>query len=175
MRHNLAAVPVIVGLFISLAHAQQPVNPIVLARNVEFTNQTASINTVLFTPKETGTFRISTYLELTQLSPIGIQVYVGLSWQDESLTAQATVVVINAIGSAYSQDNYEAFNTSNPDRNVSASGVLVIRAIAGSSVSLTTNTYPNPYPSGAPPYSMYITVERLSPLPGAQCTSPCPM
>jgi hypothetical protein len=59
-----------------------------------------------------------------------------------------------------------AENSTGPNVSYAAGGATIIRAVAGTPVTLAVQAEPAVFPAGSPSYSVFITVERLSP-PGS--------
>jgi hypothetical protein len=130
----------------------------VIVNETEFINQTAPLPaTTIFTPTLAGTYRVSSYVEFTSLTSVQWEVCASLQWTDDSVTQQ-----VGYLSSAESSGGVcGAISYTNPNRNISAWGSVIIHPQAGSAVNLTIEaSFPAP---GAPAYSVYITIERLSP------------
>jgi hypothetical protein len=149
-------------LFCSVVKAQSPSSDghfVVLAHGGEITQQRGSIPpTTLFSPEVSGLYRVSAYVEVTGPTSVSVSVCPSLSWTDDSMSLQANPNLVTpfAIADPCAQTNQNvAF---------SAGGSTIIRAVANTPVTLAVPTYPTVFPDGSPSYSLFITVERLSPL-----------
>ena len=156
---------IIAGLISCPIYAQKNVCPAQgapagphIVNETEFTNQATPIaSTTIFTPEVAGVFRISTYIEFTALAPVPWNVCPSVSWTDDSLT-QHSVDLVTVLGGNLVSPYACIFN--DPNENFSGSGTTVIRAQAGTPVVLDVSTLA--VAPGEPPYSIYLTIERLS-------------
>lgn len=126
--------------------------PRIVAR-VKLTNKTAPVpDSILFTPTQSGLFRISVYMTVTvpTTNSLGGGWYVPLTWTDDAGTEQLTIAGI-ANTSVPPQDNSTSGNTGNPNYNP------VIWADAGTPV--TYSVVSEGTMGGT--YEMFMVAEQL--------------
>jgi hypothetical protein len=126
-------------------------SPVILAR-VSLTNQTAVIpTTTIFTPAQSGVYRVSTYLAQTANLQTGLGTwYLEFNWTDEAGAEQATPIFVvdrqaapQAYGSTQAGDLVNNFT---------------FRAIAGQPVSYSVTDLGS---GAAGTYELFIVLERL--------------
>ena len=115
-------------------------SPLIVANRV-FAQQTGSISQILFTPRQTASYRVSVY---QNQAPNNYGPIIQLVWTDE-LGQEQTPSDVSFCSTISSNSNAYVCD-----------GQLYVRAIAGNPIQL--NTYVNP---AAPPYNIYVTVEEL--------------
>jgi hypothetical protein len=128
---------------------------IIIGISGELTNQTAPIQGLtLFVPEVTGIYRITSYTELTEISSMSSYACPSLSWSDDSKFTQT------AWFTSFTQQGETNCANNQPDpspSNISLWGIIVVRALANTPAILSVDQ------AGTAPYSIYLTVERVSP------------
>jgi hypothetical protein len=120
-----------------------PPSPVIVAR-VGLLNQTAAIpQTTVFTPTQSGVYRVSPYLALTTKPNDGFW-YFDVYWTDEGGTRSASQML--SLSGDYGRDP-----------NGSVVGSFTFRAIAGQPVSYGVSTCC----SAGGTYELFFVVERL--------------
>jgi hypothetical protein len=148
----LAAFGLAIGHSVGLASSPPP-SPLIVRRVVQ-ANQTAPIpTTTLFTPSQTGLYRVSAYMTQVAVGD-GNTLSLNLGWSDDagqeatSITTPPIVQYTNSVPPQAWGWNYEN----------SPGNVITFEEKAGQPI-----TYSVLYPSGGNlgSYSVYLVVERL--------------
>jgi len=152
---SLCALVLVVGVMVAVqrsSHAAPLTHPQVpkIIAKVALTGQTAAIpTTTIFTPTQTGLYRISAYLTVTQPGTGSDAWNLYLGWADaagsELFTSNIAAIQNNATPpNAYVNNVYGPGDT------------MIIEAVVGTPVTYQVFTS---FPSGT--YSLYITAELL--------------
>jgi len=139
-RACVIAVVVVILAGVCLAQSARQVE---VVAEVSLTNQTGKTGGTLFTPNQTGMFRVSFYLECTEGSQI--------------LNTELDPVVL------WTDDNGDEFEALPPVQDNSigppVSAMFIIKAIAGTPVSW--NVQPSRLPKDKSRYEVYLALERI--------------
>jgi hypothetical protein len=159
MRLNLSAVLLVVTVAViagwSSGRADAPPGSPVIVKRLPYKNQTAPIpTTTIFTPQQTGLYRLSAYITQTQTSPTTLWLY-QLNWTDDA-GVESTVVGQGVLQLNTSQTPPMAWGAS-PWSLGNPGETTLFESKAGTPVSF----YVAGPDQGGGTYSLYFTVERL--------------
>ena len=163
MHKNLLIVLLIVVLAVTANHSARgttdgPITSPVIVKKLVVRNHSGPIQqTTLFTPSQTGLFRISIYMtEITPGNTPANPWMLSLSWSDDAGSeCCATVLGLSTVGTppfAYAYFS-PVVGSANPP-----TGMVVIEAAAGQPVAYSVD---NGAPGTTGTYSIYAVVERM--------------
>lgn len=141
---RVCVIAVVVVILAGVCFAQSPRQVEVVAE-VSLTNQTGTVYGTLYTPPQTGVFRVSFMLQCTKGDPVNGQgLFPSIGWTD---------------------DNHdELFSPGGPvlDQRPGApsSFIVIIKAIAGTPISWSVNPVNK---NDTSEYEVYIALERIGP------------
>ena len=127
-------------------------SPVIVAKG-KLVNQTASIpTTTIFTPAQTGLYRLSVYATVTQSTPPTIQDnwYYHLYWSDDAGAEQSAGWELTWASDTV-PPNAPAINS-----GLSTGNVTAFEAVAGTPVSYSVAGF-----NDGSAFSLYYTIERL--------------
>jgi hypothetical protein len=133
----------VVAVFLAGTCFAQSARPVEVVAEVSLTNQTGGISGTLFTPAQTGMFRVTMYIQSTGGNPQNGQgIDPQFHWTDDN-------------GLEY--QSLPSVNDGGPQAPFST--VFVIKAISGTSITWGTEMAP----SDDSVYEVYLALERIGP------------